>query len=141
MFARMEVVDYTYSTSTCQVRTDMDRSHPKMSRKRFSWCHALLLAFATHSTVYAFAPVRSTPFQKTFRPSQANPSSRIRSIMTTTTCPRPRSTCLYQSLSSSSLAWWYMTLLAFQFGTQPILTKKYTPKTICRSTVVLAQEV
>ena len=34
-----------------------------------------------------------------------------------------------------------MTLLAFQFGMQPILTKAFTPKTITRSTVVLAQEV
>jgi hypothetical protein len=39
------------------------------------------------------------------------------------------------------LAWWYMALLAFQFGAQPILTKKFTPKTICRSTIVLAQDV
>jgi len=34
-----------------------------------------------------------------------------------------------------------MALLALQFGLQPILTKKYTPKDINRSTVVLTQDV
>lgn len=43
--------------------------------------------------------------------------------------------------ATPAIAWWYMTLLAFQFGAQPILTKKYAPTSICRSTIVLAQEV
>ena len=34
-----------------------------------------------------------------------------------------------------------MTLLAFQFGTMPTLQKKFIPKNICRSSVVMAQEV
>lgn len=34
-----------------------------------------------------------------------------------------------------------MTLLAIQFGIQPILVRKYTPQTIVRSSVVLVQEV
>jgi UDP-sugar transporter A1/2/3 len=34
----------------------------------------------------------------------------------------------------------YLGLLAFQFGCQPLLTKAFTPKTIVRSTVVLAQD-
>jgi len=35
----------------------------------------------------------------------------------------------------------YMTLLAFQFGLQPGLVRKFTPQTICRSTVVMTQEI
>jgi len=35
----------------------------------------------------------------------------------------------------------YMTLLAFQFACQPILTKKFTPKDINRSSVVLTQDI
>ena len=35
----------------------------------------------------------------------------------------------------------YMFLLALQFGMQPTLTRRYTPTGICRSTVILVQEV
>jgi hypothetical protein len=35
----------------------------------------------------------------------------------------------------------YMFLLALQFGIQPVLTRRYTPKGITRSTVILTQEV
>ncbi|KAL7576130.1 hypothetical protein ACA910_004792 [Epithemia clementina (nom. ined.)] len=35
----------------------------------------------------------------------------------------------------------YMALLALQFGLQPILTRRFTPQGITRSTVILAQEV
>lgn len=34
-----------------------------------------------------------------------------------------------------------MFLLALQFGLQPVLTKRFTPKTINRSTVVFSQDV
>ena len=34
-----------------------------------------------------------------------------------------------------------MALLAIQFGMQPTLTRKFTPQGICRSTVILMQEV
>jgi hypothetical protein len=33
-----------------------------------------------------------------------------------------------------------MTLLALQFGLQPILTKRYIPESLCKSSVVLCQE-
>jgi hypothetical protein len=35
----------------------------------------------------------------------------------------------------------YMGLLALQFGIQPLLTRKFIPKGICGSSVILAQEV
>ena len=38
-------------------------------------------------------------------------------------------------------SWVYMSILALQFGLQPILTKLYTPSNIIRSTVVLAQDL
>eukprot|EP00979_Chaetoceros_neogracilis_P003188 scaffold549_cov278-Chaetoceros_neogracile.AAC.4 len=34
----------------------------------------------------------------------------------------------------------YMVLLTIQFGCQPMLTAKYTPKTVCRSTIIIVQE-
>ena len=34
-----------------------------------------------------------------------------------------------------------MSLLALQFGIQPILVRKFTPQTIVRSSVVLVQEL
>lgn len=34
-----------------------------------------------------------------------------------------------------------MSLLALQFGIQPILVRKFTPQTIVRSSVVLVQEI
>jgi hypothetical protein len=40
-----------------------------------------------------------------------------------------------------AISWWYLSLLALQFGCQPLLTKAYTPSNINRSTVVLAQDV
>jgi hypothetical protein len=38
-------------------------------------------------------------------------------------------------------ALFYMCLLAIQFGMQPTLTRRFTPEGICRSTVILSQEV
>jgi hypothetical protein len=35
----------------------------------------------------------------------------------------------------------YMSLLALQFACQPILTKRFTPKTINRSSVVISQDI
>jgi UDP-sugar transporter A1/2/3 len=40
----------------------------------------------------------------------------------------------------SKEAIFYMILLAFQFGLQPILTRRFTPPTICKSTVIISQE-
>mmetsp|Transcript_16906 Transcript_16906/g.40925 ORF Transcript_16906/g.40925 Transcript_16906/m.40925 type:complete len:357 (+) Transcript_16906:298-1368(+) len=38
-------------------------------------------------------------------------------------------------------ALFYMFLLSIQFAFQPMLTRAYTPQSICRSTVILAQEI
>lgn len=43
--------------------------------------------------------------------------------------------------SISPMALWYMFLLAVQFGSQPILTRKFTPKAITRSTVIMMQDI
>ena len=45
-----------------------------------------------------------------------------------------------QNKSLSREAILYMTLLAFQFGLQPILTRRFTPPTIIKSTVIFVQE-
>jgi UDP-sugar transporter A1/2/3 len=38
-------------------------------------------------------------------------------------------------------SFFYMCLLSLQFGMQPTLTRSYTPKDNCRSTVILVQEI
>lgn len=45
-----------------------------------------------------------------------------------------------QNKPLSREAIFYMILLAFQFGLQPALTRKFTPPTVCRSTVIFVQE-
>jgi UDP-sugar transporter A1/2/3 len=45
----------------------------------------------------------------------------------------------YEGLTPAAIT--YMSLLALQFGIQPILVRKFTPQTIVRSSVVLVQEV
>lgn len=35
----------------------------------------------------------------------------------------------------------YMFLLALQFGIQPVLTKTFTPSSVCRTSVILIQEM
>jgi hypothetical protein len=65
------------------------------------------------------------------------------------TCFRTRTTALSMAApaavaaasSLSPVALGYMGLLALQFGLQPIVTRAFAPKTICRSTVVMMQEV
>lgn len=60
--------------------------------------------------------------------------------------PSPRTTTtttqLQATTSSSSVAsaWISMSLLALQFATQPMLTRKFTPKSINRNAVVIGQE-
>lgn len=58
---------------------------------------------------------------------------------------RPRgawsNTALAATGSLSPVALGYMSLLALQFGLQPILTRAFAPKTISRSTIVMMQEV
>lgn len=44
-----------------------------------------------------------------------------------------------EGLSTAAIV--YMSLLALQFGIQPVLVRKFTPQTIVRSSVVLVQEV
>ena len=65
---------------------------------------------------------------KSFTALQATPASVSLSLTSSAT-------------SLSPLALWYMLLLAIQFGSQPILTRMFTPKTITRSTVVMMQDV
>mmetsp|Transcript_761 Transcript_761/g.1219 ORF Transcript_761/g.1219 Transcript_761/m.1219 type:complete len:368 (+) Transcript_761:91-1194(+) len=40
----------------------------------------------------------------------------------------------------SRQAIFYMALLTIQFGCQPMLTAKFTPKTVCRSSIIIVQE-
>jgi UDP-sugar transporter A1/2/3 len=45
------------------------------------------------------------------------------------------------SAALSRQAVFYMCLLSLQFGMQPSLTRRFTPPTVCRSSVVMIQEV
>lgn len=64
---------------------------------------------------------------------------RMRSRLSPSRCFRNSSTRLKSTVSIPS-AWYSLGLLAIQFGCQPLLTKTFTPKSIIRSTVVLAQD-
>eukprot|EP00550_Attheya_septentrionalis_P013455 CAMPEP_0198303180 /NCGR_PEP_ID=MMETSP1449-20131203/56754_1 /TAXON_ID=420275 /ORGANISM="Attheya septentrionalis, Strain CCMP2084" /LENGTH=395 /DNA_ID=CAMNT_0044005665 /DNA_START=166 /DNA_END=1353 /DNA_ORIENTATION=- len=46
-----------------------------------------------------------------------------------------------ESSALSRQAIFYMCLLALQFGMQPSLSRRFTPPTVCRSSVVMIQEV
>ena len=50
-------------------------------------------------------------------------------------------TQLQSSAALSPVSWVYLSMLAFQFGCQPLLTKAFTPSKIVRSTVILAQDL
>ena len=69
---------------------------------------------------------------------------RKRGHFTTATAALPASIAssafVASSTSSTLVGYWYMLLLALQFAMQPLLTQKYAPKTIVKSTYVLAQE-
>jgi len=59
--------------------------------------------------------------------------------MSTKTKPTlPRSPNKSQPLGREAI--FYMVLLALQFGFQPLLTRRYTSSTICRSSVIFVQE-
>ena len=62
-------------------------------------------------------------------------------LQTTTTTSSSTTTTTKPSQSSiSRKAVVYMVLLAVQFGLQPALTRRFTPPSVCRSTVILVQE-
>jgi drug/metabolite transporter (DMT)-like permease len=88
-------------------------------------------------------PKRKNPPSKGFHhtvkgyPSNHEPARRRHQHTSTTTSLRTQINASITPYPS----WVYMSLLALQFGFQPILTKLYTPSSIIRSTVVLAQDL
>jgi hypothetical protein len=113
--------------------------------------HAIILLMCvTHSTpVHAFAPLTA---RATIR-LHALPSLVVRQATSFTQAPPFLQGRMAKTIAlslpylptlpskQSLAAWWYLALLAVIFGAQPFFMKKYIPKTICRSTVVLMQEV
>ena len=74
------------------------------------------------------APIISTYYQKNASDSNKSVSSSSSEIVTNKDVLSP-------------MAVLCMSLLAIQFGIQPILVRRYTPQTIVRSSVILVQEV
>jgi len=108
----------------------------------------LLLCSMVHSMVHAFVPLSArSPVKRLSRPSPRrrascfSPNATTQRTATTTTTSLALSFPTALPSSQSLVAWWYLSLCAILFGTQPFFQKKYVPKTICRSTVVLAQEL
>lgn len=66
-------------------------------------------------------------------------STKAITVVPTTTAVKQPSQQHESGLSPTAIT--YMSLLALQFGIQPILVRKYTPQTIVRSSVVLVQEL
>ena len=120
-----------------------------------AWLHhhqAILLLCLIRSTVYGFKPLSSRLiFRLPVRPTASSVRRQATSFAQAPPFLQGLATktvglnlpLLVPSLppTQSLVAWWYLTLLAIIFGAQPFFVKKYIPKTICRSTVVLAQEV
>lgn len=75
----------------------------------------------TEITIHEIKPAFITP------PPPPAPPALVTSTQTTESIPKQ--------------AILYMTLLAIQFGVQPILVKRFAPQGICKSSVVLTQEV
>jgi hypothetical protein len=117
-----------------------------MKAKNITLRHAFHLLCLTHVSIEAFSPASVRTTSVTRIPHSSLVLARPPSIISTRTCRRRQrhrehtSTCLKLS-PSASLSWVYMSILALQFGVQPILTKKFTPTTITRSTVVMAQDM
>lgn len=111
---------------------------------------AIVLLYLTHSTVHGFKPLSAkSTFGLRIRPmsvcrrstsfTQAPPF--LQGLATKTIGLNLPLLVPALPSTQSLVGWWYLTLLAIIFGAQPFFVKKYIPKTICRSTVVLAQEV
>eukprot|EP00563_Minutocellus_polymorphus_P021071 CAMPEP_0197717224 /NCGR_PEP_ID=MMETSP1434-20131217/1832_1 /TAXON_ID=265543 /ORGANISM="Minutocellus polymorphus, Strain CCMP3303" /LENGTH=435 /DNA_ID=CAMNT_0043301719 /DNA_START=22 /DNA_END=1329 /DNA_ORIENTATION=- len=89
-------------------------------------CMRTPCAAADRFNIHSTAKIRYTALQSSKSATSDNSSS---------SSPKSSSS----SLSLEAVV--YMTLLAFQFGLQPGLVRKFTPQTICRSTVVMMQEI
>jgi len=63
------------------------------------------------------------------------------SSITKTSSPLSPTKQISSQRSLSPEAIMYMSLLALQFGLQPILVRRFTPQNICRSSVVMVQEM
>jgi len=85
---------------------------------------------------------RMSPYDDDTSPMSArrNPATDKRTHSTTPSTASSSSTSSSMT-SSSVISILSMSLLAIQFGIQPGLMRKYIPTTICRSTVVLVQEL
>lgn len=109
--------------------------------------HGILVVCLFHSSANAFLPtptVRLTPIGpklvEQLPPTSTLPPPTLFSIPHRRRHRHRTSTQLHLT-PSASLSWLYMSLLALQFGCQPLLTRKFVPKSVTRSTVVLFQEV
>lgn len=106
----------------------------------------LLCLLAGHSKVNAFVPLSTRPSARIIsRPPPCRRASYFAPCARRVGTPTARGLAIALPAaipsSQSLVAWWYLSLLAVLFGTQPFFQKKYVPKTICRSSIVLAQEV
>lgn len=110
--------------------------------------HAVIISFFTLCSGFTYQiapkPTRSTANNGIYF-SNCNGYKKDKRFPLLTPLSRESATSLSSSaalIAKSGLdleAGLYMLLLALQFGTQPALTKKFTPKGINRSTVVMAQ--
>ena len=75
------------------------------------------------------------------QPTHIQTTRRIASFQTTQhPLTRLQAAAAAATTSTPLIGYFYMALLALQFAFQPILTKKYAPNNIVRTTYVLAQE-
>ena len=85
-------------------------------------------------------PRAQNPFKSRDHGHQKNSNHRRNYVAKQRDLNRSTKTRLQSSMSLPSVSWLYLSLLALQFGCQPLLTKAFTPSKIIRSTVILAQD-
>jgi hypothetical protein len=87
-----------------------------------------------HKSQNKLPPGRKKCFQPDNPKAPANTANNVE-------IPYPSQLCAIPSNALSPTSLGYMSLLALQFGLQPTLTRTFAPKAICRSTIVIMQEV
>ena len=103
---------------------------------------ALAAFVSSPAGIQRHASIRSLkPFNPIFNPIHHQHRSIPTSLYANPALLAPSVKIASVGLGPDALVVMLMSLIALQFGLQPILTRKFTPKTINRSTVVFAQDI
>lgn len=120
-FRNMSVFSSTVSTSTEEQKEDLSQSMDSQ------------VYFSTEASTDTTINQSESP--TTF------PTTQLSTTATTTTTRQPKQSPITHDTAIPQKAIVYMALLAIQFGIQPLLVRRFAPTGICKSSVVLVQEL